>query len=163
VAWQRNATWQHPAGSSSNGSFFDLTAEYLNDENQTISVLTDPRFRAYCASGVTDYVWDAAGTVAYVNNTCVPYYTEGELIEQGYQNIWLYTYFRQESFSRNCTDSAVRPKYYEFDPPDFPYAPDSVKFFGARRRVAAGTRLTRARQTSTTPAMCPTALLRSAW
>ena len=120
VSWQRlypNAT--------ANQTYFDLS---VPGPNNTASVLQDPRFKKYCTTGATDYIWDVNLTRTYVNNTCVPYYSSGELIEQGYQNVWLYTYFRQQSFSRNCTDAGAVPKYYMMDPPDYPYAPDYVKF-----------------------------------
>jgi hypothetical protein len=108
-------------------SYFDLSA---TGPGYTASVLQNATFKPYCTTGATDYTWDLNGTRAYVNNTCVPYYTEGEIVERGYHHIWLYTYFKQQTFSRNCTDARATPKYYEFDPPGYPYAPDSDKFFG---------------------------------
>ena len=120
-----NVTWQAAKkGSLTNETYFDLSAPGPNGT----SILGDPRFAKYCTTGATDYVGNVNGTRSYVNNTCVPYYLDGELIETGFQSVWLYTYFQQESFLRACTDATVTPKYYLTDPPGFPYTPDEFKF-----------------------------------
>jgi hypothetical protein len=126
-AWQLsvypNLTW-----TNANTSNFDLSKNGLVDpQGYMTPVLSVPELKAYCAVGATDYTWGANGTRAYVNNSCVPYYTPFELSERGHQSVWMYTYFQQQHWSRLCEDSTWTPKYYVPDPPGYPEVPADQK------------------------------------
>ena len=117
MSWQSNVS-----GSATGATNFNLT---VPGPNGTASVLqTYP----YCVVGATDYVWDANGTRAYVNNTCVPYFTNAEVSERGTNNVWLYTYWRQSNWARTCVPSTDMPKYYVSLPAGYPANfPNSLK------------------------------------
>ena len=116
-----NLTWVN-----ANTSNFDLKTAAPGDEFAK-PVLSYPELKSYCAAGATDYTWAANGSRAYVNNTCVPYYTAPELVERAYSSVWLYTYWQQRHYSRLCVDANDVPKYFIPDPPGFPVAPDADK------------------------------------
>jgi hypothetical protein len=107
-----------------NSSNFDLKTTFSQFGKP---VLSFPDLKTYCATGATDYTWGPNGTRAYVNNTCVPYYTPAEYTERGFQSAWMYTYWQQQHWARDCVDAAEVPKYFIADPPDFPVAPDEDK------------------------------------
>jgi hypothetical protein len=114
-----NLTWVNE-----NTTNFDLKTTFSTYGKP---VLSFPELKAYCATGATDYTWGQNGTRAYVNNTCVPYYTPAEYTERGYQSAWVYTYWQQQHWARECVDASEVPKYFIADPPDYPVAPDEDK------------------------------------
>jgi hypothetical protein len=120
-----NLSWQsNVSGSTTGAPHCNLT---VPGPNGTASVLQQ---FPYCVVGATDYVWDANGTRAYVNNTCVPYFTKAEVSERGTNNVWLYTYWRQSNWARSCVASTDVPKYYAPLPAGYPANyPNSLKDF----------------------------------
>ena len=117
-------SWQSPvANSTTNATQFDLTVVRANATQSIASKYS------YCGrSQPTDYTWDGLnGTRTYVNNTCVPYYEHSELVERGFQSVWLYTYWQQSNWARLCVPATDVPKYYMPDPPGWPPMPDEGK------------------------------------